>query len=204
MVGGEEDTEAVPAAADQNPDYPAADSPARQRKINGPLNPRYNFDLFVVGAGNQFAQAASYAVATDPAKSYNPLFLYGGVGLGKTHLLHAIGNLAFERNRRLKICYITAEKFTNELIYSLRTNQMSNFKEKYRNVDMLLVDDVQFIAGKPRTQEDSSTPTPFSRGSWFWKVLRDPTLEDPVAVRVGAGGGHTGARHGNPGRDPQP
>ena len=152
VVGGEEDSETIHAAPD--PEYQSAESPSRQRARNGALNPRYSFDLFVVGAGNQFAQAASYAVATDPAKSYNPLFLYGGVGLGKTHLLHAIGNLAFERNRRLKICYITAEKFTNELIYCLRTNQMSNFKEKYRSVDMLLVDDVQFIAGKPRTQEE--------------------------------------------------
>jgi len=152
VVGGEEDSEAIQSAPD--PEYQSAESPSRQRARNGVLNPRYSFELFVVGAGNQFAQAASYAVATDPAKSYNPLFLYGGVGLGKTHLLHAIGNLAFERNRRLKICYITAEKFTNELIYCLRTNQMSNFKEKYRSVDMLLVDDVQFIAGKPRTQEE--------------------------------------------------
>ena len=154
VVGGEEDSETIPTEPYQNPDYPAAESQSRHKRSNGVLNPKYNFDLFVVGAGNQFAQAASFAVATDPAKSYNPLFLYGGVGLGKTHLLHAIGNLAFERNRRFKICYITAEKFTNELIYSLRTNQMTNFKEKYRNVDMLLVDDVQFIAGKPRTQEE--------------------------------------------------
>jgi chromosomal replication initiator protein len=154
VVGGEEDAEAGHAALGPDPDLPVSESPSRQKSRNGALNPRYNFNLFVVGAGNQFAQAAAYAVATDPAKNYNPLFLYGGVGLGKTHLLHAIGNLAFERNRRFKVCYITAEKFTNELIYSLRTNQMSNFKEKYRNVDMLLVDDVQFIAGKPRTQEE--------------------------------------------------
>jgi len=154
VVGGEEDAEAGQAALGPDPDFPVSETPSRQKSRNGALNPRYNFNLFVVGAGNQFAQAAAYAVATDPAKNYNPLFLYGGVGLGKTHLLHAIGNLAFERNRRFKVCYITAEKFTNELIYSLRTNQMSNFKEKYRNVDMLLVDDVQFIAGKPRTQEE--------------------------------------------------
>ncbi|NJD62489.1 MAG: chromosomal replication initiator protein DnaA, partial [Deltaproteobacteria bacterium] len=132
------------------PEIPAS----RQRTRNGALNPRYTFDRFVVGAGNQFAQAASFAVATDPAKSYNPLFLYGGVGLGKTHLLHAIGNLAFDNNPRIRICYITAEKFTNELIYCLRTNRMQDFKERYRNVDMLLVDDVQFIAGKQRTQEE--------------------------------------------------
>ncbi len=126
----------------------------KPRMRNGELNPRYTFDRFVVGAGNQFAQAACYAVANDPAKSYNPLFLYGGVGLGKTHLLHAIGNLSQERNPGVRVCYITAEKFTNELVFSLRTNRMSDFKEKYRNVDMLMVDDVQFIAGKQRTQEE--------------------------------------------------
>jgi chromosomal replication initiator protein len=126
----------------------------KPRTRNGELNPRYTFDRFVVGAGNQFAHAASVAVANDPAKSYNPLFLYGGVGLGKTHLLHAIGNLTRERAPRVRVCYITAEKFTNELIFCLRTNRMPDFKEKYRNVDMLLVDDVQFIAGKQRTQEE--------------------------------------------------
>ena len=154
VVGGEDEVD--PAR-----EIPAADlsaaadaATAHQRIRNGALNPRYTFDRFVVGAGNQFAQAAAFAVATDPAKSYNPLFLYGGVGLGKTHLLHAIGNLAFERNRRIRICYITAEKFTNELIYSLRTNRMPDFKERYRNLDLLLVDDVQFIAGKQRTQEE--------------------------------------------------
>ncbi|MBI5419000.1 MAG: chromosomal replication initiator protein DnaA [Deltaproteobacteria bacterium] len=156
VVGGEEDGEVNRETP--SPELILAsltdETPKRQKDRNGGLNPRYTFDRFVVGVGNQFAQAASYAVATDPAKSYNPLFIYGGVGLGKTHLLHAIGNLAFERNRRIKICYITAEKFTNELIYCLRTNRMPDFKEKYRNVDMLLVDDVQFIAGKQRTQEE--------------------------------------------------
>ncbi|NNF84313.1 MAG: chromosomal replication initiator protein DnaA, partial [Deltaproteobacteria bacterium] len=126
----------------------------KPRTRNGEHNPRYTYDRFIVGAGNQFAQAASYAVANDPAKSYNPLFLYGGVGLGKTHLLNAIGILAQERHPGVRVCYITAEKFTNELVFCLRTNRMPNFKEKYRNVDMLLVDDVQFIAGKQRTQEE--------------------------------------------------
>ena len=152
VVEGDADEEAERPA----PGAEAAveDRPVRQPVREGALNPRYTFDRFVVGAGNQFAHAAAFAVATDPARSYNPLFLYGGVGLGKTHLLHAIGNLAIEKNPRLKTCYITAEKFTNELIYSLRTNRMPDFKEKYRNVDMLLVDDVQFIAGKQRTQEE--------------------------------------------------
>src|SRR5512139_1239356 len=156
VVGGDEEEDsdrpsvAPPLLLDDHLD----DAQDRRRGRNGSLNPRYTFDRFVVGAGNQFAHAASFAVANDPARSYNPLFIYGGVGLGKTHLLHAIGNLAIERNPRLKMCYITAEKFTNELIYSLRTNRMPDFKEKYRNVDMLLVDDVQFIAGKQRTQEE--------------------------------------------------
>ncbi len=156
VVGGDEDADAdrAPAAPTLSLDDHPDDAVDRRKGRNGSLNPRYTFDRFVVGAGNQFAQAAAFAVANDPARSYNPLFIYGGVGLGKTHLLHAIGNLALDRNPRLKMCYITAEKFTNELIYSLRTNRMPDFKEKYRNVDMLLVDDVQFIAGKQRTQEE--------------------------------------------------
>jgi len=153
VVGGEEEAEVSREAPE--PDFsPPPEVPTRRREKNGALNPRYTFDRFVVGVGNQFAQAASYAVAMDPARSYNPLFIYGGVGLGKTHLLHAIGNLAQERNQRVRICYITAEKFTNELIHCLRTNRMPDFKERYRNVDMLLMDDVQFIAGKQRTQEE--------------------------------------------------
>ncbi len=159
VVGSDEDGEEergahVPELSEMSLDARMRARPPRQKTQNGALNPRYTFDLFVVGAGNQFAQAASFAVANDPAKSYNPLFIYGGVGLGKTHLLHAIGNLAQIRNPRIRLCYITAEKFTNELIFSLRTNRMPDFKEKYRNVDMLLVDDVQFIAGKQRTQEE--------------------------------------------------
>ncbi len=154
VVGGEEDGDVAREAPEPDFTRSREETPARKKDRNGVLNPRYTFDRFVVGVGNQFAQAAAYAVAMDPARSYNPLFIYGGVGLGKTHLLHAIGNLALERNRAVKNCYITAEKFTNELIYCLRTNRMPDFKEKYRNVDMLLVDDVQFIAGKQRTQEE--------------------------------------------------
>ncbi len=152
VVGVEEDGDPGRESAEFPP--PQEELPPQRKDRNEALNPRYTFDRFVVGVGNQFAQAASFAVAMDPARSYNPLFIYGGVGLGKTHLLHAIGNLALERNRRVRICYITAEKFTNELIHCLRTNRMADFKEKYRNVDMLLVDDVQFIAGKQRTQEE--------------------------------------------------
>ncbi|MGZ8429715.1 MAG: chromosomal replication initiator protein DnaA [Candidatus Deferrimicrobiaceae bacterium] len=156
VVGGEEEGEAERPAAvpDLSPDAASETKPAKPTTRNGELNPRYTFESFVVGAGNQFAHAACYAVANDPAKSYNPLFIYGGVGLGKTHLLHAIGNFTRGRNPRVHVAYITSEKFTNELIFSLRTSRMHDFKEKYRNVDVLLVDDIQFIAGKQRTQEE--------------------------------------------------
>ena len=156
VVGSEEEGEGERTvhASDLSLDGGVEAKPAKPRMHNGELNPRYTFDRFVVGAGNQFAHAACFAVANDPAKSYNPLFIYGGVGLGKTHLLHAIGNFIQEQRSRVRISYITSEKFTNELIFCLRTNRMPDFKEKYRNVDMLLVDDVQFIAGKQRTQEE--------------------------------------------------
>ncbi len=117
------------------------------------LNPRYSFKNFVVGASNQFAHAASMAVAEAPAQAYNPLFLYGGVGLGKTHLLNAIGNHVAERSD-LRIAYVTTEQFTNEVINSIRYDKMIDLRKRYRNIDMLLVDDVQFLAGKERTQEE--------------------------------------------------
>ena len=118
------------------------------------LNLRYTFDSFVVGNGNQFAHAAAIAVANSPATTYNPLFIYGGVGLGKTHLLNAIGHHAITKNTAQKVCYITSEKFTNDLIGSIRYQKTSSFRERYRNVDVLLLDDVQFLAGKERTQEE--------------------------------------------------
>lgn len=122
-----------------------------------PFNSKYTFDNFVVGASNQFANAACLAVANLPAKNYNPLFIYGGVGLGKTHLLHAIENHIFQ-NRILpevkKICYISAEEFTNELINSIRFDKMEEFRNKFRRMDILLIDDIQFIAGKERTQAE--------------------------------------------------
>jgi len=153
VVGGEE--EPLPPLVTP-PQFlePAADAPVRPRGTYAALNSRYTFDRFVIGTGNQFAHAASVAVANTPGNSYNPLFIYGGVGLGKTHLLHAIGNEALKRNPRLRVCYIPAEKFTNDLITSMRTQRMPEFKDRYRNADVLLVDDVQFIAGKTRTQEE--------------------------------------------------
>jgi len=118
------------------------------------LNPRYTFDAFVIGAGNQFAHAAAQAVAERPSKAYNPLFLYGGVGMGKTHLMQAIGHEVRRRQPQAAICYVSSEKFTNEMINSLRYDRMTSFRDKFRNVDVLLIDDIQFLAQKERTQEE--------------------------------------------------
>jgi chromosomal replication initiator protein len=118
------------------------------------LNPRYTFEGFVTGSGNQFARAAAAAVAEQPSKAYNPLFLYGGVGMGKTHLMQAIGHEIKRRMPASTICYVSSEKFTNEMINSLRYDKMTSFRDKYRSVDLLLIDDIQFLAGKERTGEE--------------------------------------------------
>lgn len=118
------------------------------------LNPKYTFSTFVVGNNNRFAHAAALAVAEAPASSYNPLFIYGGVGLGKTHLMHAIGNEILRNNKNSKILYVTSESFTNELINAIKDNTNDQFRNKYRGIDILLIDDIQFIAGKERIQEE--------------------------------------------------
>jgi chromosomal replication initiator protein len=118
------------------------------------LNPKYTFETFVVGRSNQFVHAGCLAVGEQLSKAYNPLFIYGGVGLGKTHLLHAIGHLVLRRNGRLRLSYVSSEKFTNDLINAIRFDSTVEFRNRYRSLDLLLIDDIQFIAGKERTQEE--------------------------------------------------
>ena len=141
------------------PTAPApAQRPPQQERFDwnsaAQLNSRYTFDNFVIGNGNQFARAAALAVAERPSRAYNPLFLYGGVGMGKTHLMHAIGHEVKRRQPVASICYVSAEKFTNEMITSLRNDRMTSFRDRFRTVDVLLIDDIQFIAQKERTQEE--------------------------------------------------
>ena len=136
---------------------PAPRSPEQARfdwSSAAQLNPRYTFDAFVIGNGNQFARAASLAVAERPSKAYNPLFLYGGVGMGKTHLMQAIGHEVKRRQPMASICYVSDEKFTNEMINSIRNDRMTSFRDRFRTVDVLLIDDIQFISQKERTQEE--------------------------------------------------
>ena len=165
FVTAEEDPSIPPVRKDggfgpvpaRTPMAPPPRSPEQARfdwSTAAQLNPRYTFDAFVIGNGNQFARAASLAVAERPSKAYNPLFLYGGVGMGKTHLMHAIGHEVKRRQPSSNICYVSAEKFTNEMITSLRNDRMTSFRDRFRTVDVLLIDDIQFIAQKERTQEE--------------------------------------------------
>ena len=141
------------ASEDPPPSQQSA-TPAVHIAIDPLLNSKYTFDNFVVGSCNQFAHAASLAVAEAPGKTYNPLYLYGGVGLGKTHLMHACGHAIKQRNPHLKLHYLSSERFMNELINAIRYDKTQSFREKYRSVDVLLIDDIQFMAGKERTQEE--------------------------------------------------
>jgi chromosomal replication initiator protein len=140
--------------AGRRPEPSPGASPDRETLAQSALNSKYTFESFVVGASNQFAHAAARAVAEIPSKSYNPLFLYGGVGLGKTHLMHAIGHYIHARNKQLNLVYISTDRFINEMINAIRFDRLPAFRAKYRSIDVLLVDDIQFIAGKDRTQEE--------------------------------------------------
>ena len=146
----------APAAREVLPSFPQSAGTALAPAVafDPALNSKYTFDSFVVGSCNQFAHAASLAVAEAPGKTYNPLYLYGGVGLGKTHLMHACGHAIKQRNPHLKLSYLSSERFMNELINSIRYDKTQGFREKYRSVDVLLIDDIQFMAGKERTQEE--------------------------------------------------
>lgn len=155
------------------------------------LNKNYSFDTFVVGDNNRFAHAAALAVAESPATAYNPLFLYGGVGLGKTHLMHSIGNEILRKNPSMKVLYVTSEKFTNDFVNSIKDKSMEKFKQKYRSIDVLLIDDIQFIAGKQQIQEEFFNTFNTLRDSGRQLVIssdkppRDiPLLEDRLKSRL--------------------
>ena len=147
----DDDPVAVPVARTS---APAPPPPPRAGGTTEGLNPRYTFDAFVVGSSNQFAQAACQAVAELPSKAYNPLFIYGGVGLGKTHLLHAVGHQSVRLFPGMTVVYLSSERFTNELINAIRYDRTGEFRARYRTIDLLMIDDIQFISGKERTQEE--------------------------------------------------
>ena len=150
----EKEPESLPEEVLETPQLKQADLPKDQYQIkeSPALNPRYTFDQFVSGAGNQFAHAASMAVANNPATTYNPLFIYGGVGLGKSHLLNAVGHKIIADNCNTRVCYCSAEKFMHDMVNCIKLNKMDEFRARFRSIDVLLIDDIQFIARKERTQ----------------------------------------------------
>jgi len=150
---GQADTGTIPLGPDEAATLEGGPPPLMPPGPAG-LNPRYTFDTFIVGSSNQFAHAACRAVAEAPSRSYNPLFIYGGVGLGKTHLMHAVGQYVLQHDRNLKLTYISSERFMNEMINAVRYDRVIDFRERYRTVDVLLVDDIQFLAGKEGTQTE--------------------------------------------------
>ncbi len=148
------DAPVIPLSAEEAAALESGSVPVATQPGPAGLNPRYTFDTFIVGSSNQFAHAACRAVAEAPSRSYNPLFIYGGVGLGKTHLMHAVGQYVLQHDRNLKLTYISSERFMNEMINAVRYDRVLDFRERYRSVDVLLVDDIQFLAGKEGTQTE--------------------------------------------------
>jgi chromosomal replication initiator protein len=152
------DSENAVLAVENDPPPPAASPKGRDKEVDPPgahgMNPRNTFDTFVVGSNNQFAHAAALAVAQAPAKTYNPLFVYGGVGLGKTHLMQAVGQQVTDRKKNFKVMYLSSERFTNEFIDAIQHNTLVKFRKRYRQADVLLIDDIHFLAGKERSQEE--------------------------------------------------
>ena len=149
--------EDVPTKKSTSESTPDQNNRFKDRCEEANLNPKYTFNTFIVGSNNKLAQAAALAVAESPGNTYNPLFIYGGAGLGKTHLMHSIAHFIIENDDDSKVLYVTSEEFTNELIETIRNGNntaMSKFREKYRNIDVLLIDDIQFIIGKESTQEE--------------------------------------------------
>jgi len=154
VAEGAAPSSAPPASEEEPPPTGAGSDDTGAANSAGGLNPRYTFDTFIVGPSNQFAHAACRAVAETPSRSYNPLFIYGGVGLGKTHLMHAIGQYVLRHDSSLRLTYISSERFMNEMINALRYDRILDFRERYRSVDVLLVDDIQFVSGKEGTQTE--------------------------------------------------